>query len=131
MMWRDGVRQALDASDALVISPATERSNTFGDGVFETMLMNESGIFRLDFHLDRLKQGLQCLQLDTDVDDVLEDLRAVHRHCFSPSAMATNSDEASRFIVKLLVSRGHTTWGYSVASAKDVRYLLARRSGLY
>jgi branched-chain amino acid aminotransferase len=46
------------------IATVFNRSLRYGDGLFETMYWDGQGIRNLDFHLDRLFQGLLILQFD-------------------------------------------------------------------
>jgi branched-chain amino acid aminotransferase len=46
------------------VATAFNRSLRYGDGLFETMYWDGQGIRNLDFHLDRLFQGLLILQFD-------------------------------------------------------------------
>ncbi len=46
------------------IATAFNRSLRYGDGLFETMFWNRQQIENLNFHLDRLFQGLMILQFD-------------------------------------------------------------------
>src|ERR1700687_6010865 len=46
------------------VATVFNRSLRYGDGLFETMYWDGHQIQNLDFHLDRLFQGLAILQLD-------------------------------------------------------------------
>ena len=46
------------------LANASNRSLRYGDGVFETMYWDGEAIQNLEFHLDRLFQGLQILHID-------------------------------------------------------------------
>lgn len=51
-------------SEELHIFSANNRSFRYGDGIFETMLYKDGEIRFLDFHIERLQQSLQRLNLD-------------------------------------------------------------------
>lgn len=60
---------SLVPEDMAVIS-ADNRAFRYGDGLFETMLWKDGDIRFLDFHVERLQEGLQLLQFeDTGVFD--------------------------------------------------------------
>ena len=69
------------------------RALSYGDGLFETMRCNRHGIPLLDFHLQRLAQGLKKLGLDAFDGSLIKPALDVH--------LATRQEA----IVKLLVFR--------------------------
>lgn len=74
-----------------------DRGFALGDGVFETMRVENGRAFRLHAHLDRLRQALTWLEITQPGDDV--ELEAIIRE-----ALARN--ELTRASVRLAVTRG-------------------------
>lgn len=67
----------IEEDEALI--PATDRGVLFGDGVFETMRAYQGKPFRLERHLERLRQGCRALRIqhwpaDGEIADALTDL---------------------------------------------------------
>ncbi len=57
--------QLINADEAK-ISPQ-DRGFRYGDGVFETMLVQDRRIYQWDFHVDRLARGLAAIKISFDV----------------------------------------------------------------
>ncbi len=47
------------------ISPQ-DRGFRYGDGVFDTMIINTGKIYQFDWHIERLKRGLQAIKINFD-----------------------------------------------------------------
>lgn len=94
MVWVNGERMA---SDAMHVS-ALDRGFTLADGVFETMLVRYGVIFRLERHLNRLRNGARVLRigLPYSIRDWLEE----------PAYAAERATGAEWAAVRLTVSRG-------------------------
>ncbi len=92
MVWVNGERVA---SDAMHVS-ALDRGYTLADGIFETMLVRQGVIFRLERHLDRLRRGASVLRigLPYSIADWVEE----------PAAGAAG--DTGTATVRLTVSRG-------------------------
>lgn len=50
--------------DQIKLAPVPNRAMSFGDGLFETMVWSGQSIRFFEWHLDRLKEGMQLLGLD-------------------------------------------------------------------
>jgi len=84
-----------------------DRSNTFGDGVFETMLVTGGQVHLLDRHLHRLAIGLERLGIVCSAELVQADINKALSH------LSINSDSSpSTHILKLVISRGSSVFGY-------------------
>ena len=90
------------ASDFLL-----DRSNTFGDGVFETMLVTGGQVHLLDRHLHRLSVGLERLGIECPAELVQADINKALSHLSHNSA-----SDPSTHILKFLISRGSSVFGY-------------------
>ncbi len=115
-MWFNGDEIPSQSNNT---SPSSEflldRTNTFGDGVFETMLLTSSGIHLLDLHLERLCRGLNRLGIDCAVDIIRNDI---------DRALINNGKLSYPIVLKLVVSRGSSMMGYSSPSTHANRLLL-------
>jgi branched-chain amino acid aminotransferase len=94
MVWVNGERMA---SDAMHLS-ALDRGFTLADGIFETMLIRRGVIFRLERHLQRLRDGARVLRigLPYTIESELEEA--------ARTAAGASGKEAAA--VRLTVSRG-------------------------
>jgi branched-chain amino acid aminotransferase len=94
MVWVNGERMA---SDAMHLS-ALDRGFTLADGVFETMLVRRGVIFRLERHLQRLRDGARVLRigLPYTIESELEEAARTAAGASGKAAAA----------VRLTVSRG-------------------------
>lgn len=87
------------ASDFLL-----DRSNTFGDGVFETMLVTGGQVHLLDRHLHRLSVGLERLGIECSGELIQADINI--------ALSQLSSSSSSSYILKLVISRGSSVFGY-------------------
>ena len=104
--WFNGELIASPLDSASVASTADfllDRSNTFGDGVFETMLVSNDKIQLLDFHLQRLSIGLECLGVECSAEIIQADIN---------NALASLPKKSTDHVLKLVVSRGSSVFGY-------------------
>ena len=81
-----------------------DRSNTFGDGVFETMLVTGGQVHLLDRHLHRLSIGLERLGIECSAERVQADI--------NKALSQLSSSSSSSYILKLVISRGSSVFGY-------------------
>ena len=81
-----------------------DRSNTFGDGVFETMLVTGGQVHLLDRHLHRLAIGLERLGIECSAERVQADI--------NKALSQLSSSSSSSYILKLVISRGSSVFGY-------------------
>jgi 4-amino-4-deoxychorismate lyase len=84
---------------------AQDRGLSYGDGVFETMLVAAGRLPWWQAHLARLQRGCARLRIDMPDDGVL-----------AAEARDLCRDQA-RAVLKLIVTRGAAGRGYSIASA--------------
>ncbi len=89
-----------EQSDCL---PIADRGLQYGDGVFETMLVNSGHIPLLSRHLSRLQLGLQRLQINPLSTDFPEQLQS-----YAQQWMPTGTG-----VLKCIVTRGQGARGYA------------------
>jgi 4-amino-4-deoxychorismate lyase len=82
------------------VDPA-DRGLAFGDGLFETMAVNDGQIRWLGLHLDRLEHG--CRRLAIPAPDRASLERELRAHC----------PREGRAVAKLIVTRGSSPRGYA------------------
>lgn len=82
------------------VDPA-DRGLAFGDGVFETMAVDDGEIRWLNLHLDRLEHG--CRRLAIPAPDRASLERELRAHC----------PREGRAVAKLIVTRGSSSRGYA------------------
>lgn len=81
---------------------AADRGLQFGDGLFETMLLDRGQIQLLDLHLDRMQAGLQRLHIALPLELVQQDLQYYLLSCELPESA----------VLKIIVTRGESSRGY-------------------
>jgi 4-amino-4-deoxychorismate lyase len=96
------MRTLVNGIDAGHVS-AADRGLSFGDGVFETMLVADGRSIGWDAHLARLRRGCSVLGIDAPKSKVLRD-----------EAEQLVGQEA-RAVLKLIVTRGEGGRGYAPA----------------
>lgn len=111
--WFNG--QFIDAADQQSLGLLTDRSNTFGDGVFETLFVRDGRAPLLALHLARLSRGLHCLDIDCRLSLIQQDIEL---------ALAAAKSRAGSFVLKLVVSRGSSLLGYGTQGQRANRMLL-------
>jgi len=94
--WIDGV-----PADAV---PLPDRALAYGDGLFETLLLRAGQVLLQEYHLDRLRAGLQLLRFPDCLDRVREQLAQI--------AVAAPPTDTFR-VLRLTVSRGSGPRGYA------------------
>ena len=108
--WFNGELIASPLASTSVASSADfllDRSNTFGDGVFETMLVTGGQVHLLDRHLHRLAIGLERLGIVCSAELVQADINKALSH------LSINSDSSpSTHILKFVISPGSSVFGY-------------------
>lgn len=93
--------------------PIDDRGLTYGDGLFETMLL-EDGVLRFrQRHLLRLQRGAERLALSIDLAVINRDLDQI-----------VSQAGAGRYSVKLLVTRGSSARGYAIDPLAAVRRIV-------
>ncbi len=100
----------IDGQPATLVDVA-DRGLAYGDGLFETMRIEQGRILRLELHLARLSHGCERLQLQLSMPVLRREL----------------ADFASRRqsgVVKLIVTRGSGQRGYACQPAQPARRIL-------
>lgn len=85
--------------------PIADRGLAYGDGVFETVRVNEQGPVLLSYHLERLQLGLKRLRIPVDWHALEQEIRRY------PGWMQSG-------VVKLQLTRGSGGRGYSTADVQ-------------
>lgn len=79
-----------------------ERSQQFGDGVFETCILQNSSILFWDLHFKRLSLGLKRLKIKPiQACDLLADIAKI---------------KPKNGVIKILISRGKSLYGYGFSA---------------
>jgi len=100
------MRYSLVNGQALNQIVTTDRGLLYGDGLFETLLLEQQQLYLWTYHYQRLCEG--CLRLGIAVPDeslLLDEMKQVISHA-----------ETERSIIKLLVTRGDGARGYRAAA---------------
>lgn len=111
--WFNG--QSIDSADQHSVDFLTDRSNTFGDGVFETLFVRNGQAPLLELHLARLSRGLHRLDIECPLSLIQQDIER---------ALAASKARAGSFVLKLVVSRGSSLLGYGTQDQQANRMLL-------
>ena len=81
--------------------PVSDRGLAYGDGVFETLRIEQGSPVLMDYHLDRLQQGLRRLSIRHQWPDLKSEILA-YPGCHQDG------------VVKLLITRGTGGRGYGI-----------------
>jgi 4-amino-4-deoxychorismate lyase len=99
MIWVNGV-----VTDTL---PVTDRGLLYGDGVWETISIRDGVPQLLDWHMERLLQGLQALAITPpDMQQLMQEIHAT-------------SSLKQQGVMKLVVTRGSGQRGYNPHGLTD------------
>jgi len=79
-----------------------ERGYLFGDGIFETCLINDHKIYDFPNHLKRLEFGLKNLKINFDTNFLEEKCQGL-----------INKNKVGKGIIKIQISRGQGNIGYA------------------
>ena len=104
--WFNGELIASPLESASVASNTEfllNRSNTFGDGVFETLLVTNGKVQLLNLHMQRLSIGLKRLGIDCSAELIQADI---------DNALTHLPEKPTNHVLKLVVSRGSSVFGY-------------------
>lgn len=107
MMTQQPIYTLQNGQESFSLSP-DNRGLSFGDGLFETMLVEKSNITFWQLHLKRLQKGLSILGIGCDLDLILSSIK----QCLQQTA----TDQ--RYILKLIIVREAQGRGY-LSSATD------------
>ena len=114
-IWLNGDKIYPDINKSLPIDILLDRATSFGDGVFETMLVKNSKILFLELHLNRLFEGIKLLELDYDIKQIKNELNLSLSH-LSPKL---------EYVLKFMVSRGGSIFGYGSKNIKSNSFIVA------
>ena len=116
MVWFNGELMASAGAVSADVNESylLDRVNSFGDGVFETLMVQKGKALLLDRHLKRLSDGLQRLSIPCVRDKLTNDLQSIEPFI----------RKGENFILKIVVSRGSTVFGYSSQQTSVNRLLL-------
>jgi aminodeoxychorismate lyase len=89
----------MEEKNALI--PIQDRGFRYGDGIFETILVQQATPLHLARHLKRLQQGMQSLHIPTDTDNL---------HNLCRELIERNS--VTDAILRIAISRGRGGRGY-------------------
>lgn len=106
--WIDGVR-----AESL---PLPDRALSFGDGLFETLLLRQGAPLFTDLHMQRLQRGLQVLAFPDCLD-------AVRRHLVHAASDVRDLGWCWTAL-RLTVSRGRGPRGYAPPVATKPRIII-------
>ena len=118
LVWFNGELMASIGASSVDVNESylLDRANSFGDGVFETLLVQKGEMLLLDRHLQRLSDGLQRLSIPCVRDKLSNDFQLIEPFI--------RKDE--NFILKIVVSRGSTVFGYGSQQNSVNRLLLLK-----
>lgn len=92
--------------------PVTDRGLLYGDGVWETIGIADGKPQLLEWHLERLSQGLRALSIEAP------DWNALY------SEISEACETNAKTILKLIITRGSGTRGYNPRTAKETIRIL-------
>lgn len=81
--------------------PTSDRGFRFGDGVFETIRVENGKLYNVDFHLNRMTKGLMDVRIPLNASN----LRGIARSL-------VKKNKIDRGFVRIMVSRGSGSEGY-------------------
>jgi branched-chain amino acid aminotransferase len=85
----------------------TDRGFNYGDGLFETMRSYNGNIFRLDSHLERLYQSLECIYLNVPMT------AGEIKNAIGQTLLINGQTEC---MIRLTISRGEQLSGFNIDS---------------
>jgi 4-amino-4-deoxychorismate lyase len=98
--------------------PLPDRGLDFGDGLFETLLLQGNRVLFGDLHLARLKRGLGVLQFPACITEVARQVQAV--------AMDIGADDRRWSALRVTVTRGTGPRGYAPPLCPTPRIIIVR-----
>lgn len=115
MIWKNG--ELMPAQGAV---DATDRGVTLGDGIFETMAVNDGVPLRVDRHLARLANGSNVLGFSADIDaDVIR----------QAAAALVESNNVAQGALRLTVLRGSGARGVLPVAMDDPTVMISLTPG--
>ena len=110
-----GTRTWLDGAAATAL-PLPDRGLDYGDGLFETLLLQGDRALYLDFHLQRLQRGLQAL--------AFPDCLAVAENQLLEASGTLRDSDWHWAVLRLTISRGAGPRGYAPPVAAKPRIII-------
>ncbi|ARU56294.1 branched-chain amino acid aminotransferase/4-amino-4-deoxychorismate lyase [Oleiphilus messinensis] len=107
--WQDGV-------------PVTDRGFAYGDGLFETVLVNNGRLTLWHYHLKRLVEGAKCLKIP--LPDEVSDTVA----CVVAEYLDVNVTVGRSYVVKIILTRGDGGRGYMPPVESSSRLVISFHS---
>lgn len=104
-----------------------DRTNSFGDGVFETLFVNGGQVHLLQRHIDRLSASVLQLGLVESaehshfIDTVRQDIN------LAVAQIADSAEPLATYVLKLIISRGASLFGYGTKGLSIQRRVLLQR----
>lgn len=109
----------LDASEASI--PVGDRGFLFGDGIYEVSPAYRGHFFRMDGHLDRMRNGLAALRIDYDPSELV----AVHDELIARNDLA--GEEVAYVYVQVTRGVAPRTHAFPNPAAPPTVYAFANR----
>lgn len=100
--------------------PVTDRGLLYGDGVFETIRLQQQTPLLLDEHLDRLTRGCKVLGLEFAVRDIADHIGLLLQQAEVMEHHRTHESS----VLKIIVTRGDGGRGYAPAANQQCRIIL-------
>ena len=92
--------------------PLGDRGLAYGDGVFETIALQDAQPQLWQAHWQRLSQGLVRLGFTNNLDDLYTQLCTDVKHALAAWADANSANQESRGVLKITITRGVGGRGY-------------------
>ena len=89
----------IEKKDALI--SYEDRGFLFGDGIFETMIINNKKPVMWNYHIDRLNSGLDAIKISFDTSKLLQQLESLIQY-----------NNITKAIAKIIITRGIGSKGY-------------------
>ncbi len=93
--------------------PVTDRGLKYGDGVFETIAVYNGVPYQLGLHIKRLKEGLEVLKINADIDNLREQ-----------SSKILNKNQSGDGILRITVTRGSGGFGYAMSGDEQANIII-------
>lgn len=113
-IWFNGNRVFPNNNEILPAEILIDRATSFGDGVFETMLVKNSKIAFIEFHLTRLSDGIKILNIDHDINDIQNEL----------NSCLCSLNSKFNYVLKYMISRGSSVFGYGSKNIKTNSFII-------
>jgi aminodeoxychorismate lyase len=91
----------VEESEGLI--PVSDRGFLYGDGLFETIPFANRRFFRWEWHLERLRSGLELLHFEGPEKDLLREAETL-----------LDANSVKEGLLRLVISRGSGPRGYSI-----------------